>query len=242
MTDEALSRDLPLGPRERAAPRPAGPLLASVNHLQPVRTRRPIKTFLFVAAAAIVYPIYAFSQFPLRADLAALPWTWFIPVALLWLAGFILPLVLALLPRRGHVLPNEGSAGRAAVIVAVVLTAVGFFTVDAPGHTIIPGTRAEAMGWLWHCLSFNMRIVMPVLIVGTVALARVMLVGAARLGAAVGAAGGALTGLTLHGLCPVGGAFHVVAAHGGAVVTGTILGALVFPLVRRLVERFQPTR
>jgi hypothetical protein len=26
------------------------------------------------------------------------------------------------------------------------------------------------------------------------------------------------------------------------VVTGTVLGALVFPLVRRLVERFQPTR
>jgi hypothetical protein len=238
MTDESI--DLPLGPRERPAPRPAAALLANLGDLQPVRTRRPIKTLLLVAAAAVVYPIYALSQFPLRSDLGALPWSWFIPVAFLWLGGFILPLALALLPARGRVLPNEGWAGRAALIVAVVLTGVGFFTVDAPGSTIIPATRGDAIAWWWHCLSFNMRIVMPVLIVGTVALARVMLVGAARLGAAIGAAGGALAGLTVHGLCPVGGVFHVVAAHGGAVVTGTILGALVFPLVRRLADRFGP--
>ena len=230
-----------MGPRERSAPRPVAALLANVEGLQPVRTRRPMKTLLFVAAAAIAYPIYALSQFPLRADLGALPWSWFIPVALLWLGGFVWPLTLALMPARGQVLPNEGRAGRAAVIVAAVLTLVGFLTVDAPGRTIIPTTRADDIAFWWHCLSFNMRIVMPVLIVGTVALARVMLVGAARLGAAIGAAGGALAGLTVHGLCPVGGVFHVVAAHGGAVVTGTILGALVFPLVRRLVGRVMPT-
>jgi hypothetical protein len=236
MSNGSLSRDLALVPTERPAPRPSAALLASVEQPKPVRTRVPLRTLLLVGGAALAYPVYAFSQFPLRADLDALPGWWLAPVALMWLAGFVLPLMLALLPARGHVLPNEGRAGRAALAAAILLTAIGLVTIDAPGRTTLPASSwAGFSHWWWHCISFGLHIVIPALLAGTIALARVMLVGAARLGAAIGAAGGALSGLTLHGLCPIGGALHVTTAHGGAVVLGALLGALVFPLVRWLV-------
>jgi hypothetical protein len=232
------SGDLPLIPSERPAPPPAPALLDSVRQVEPVRTRRPVRTLLLVGAAAAAYPIYAVTQFPLRSDLPALPAWWVAVVGLLWLAGFGLPLTLALLPRRGQVLPNDRRAGRAAIAAAVVLTLVGLLTIDAPGRTLLPPpTWAGFAHYWWHCISFGLRIVIPALIAGTVALARVMLVGAARLGAAVGAAAGALSGLTLHGLCPIGGPAHVAAAHGGAVVLGALLGALAFPLIQRTVTR-----
>jgi hypothetical protein len=206
-----------------------------------VRTRTPITALLVVAAAAGAYPVYALAQYPLRKDFGGLPWWWFVPVALLWLAGFALPLTLALLPASGQVLPNHGRAGRAALAFAALLTLVGVLTFDVPGKTVVPDqTWAEFSRFWWHCISFSARIIGPVLIAGTLALAGVMLTGAARLGAAVGAAGGALAGLTLHALCPIGGVAHVALAHGGAVVVGAMVGALVFSVVRRLVDRIQP--
>lgn len=227
-------------PFSASAPRPSGALLDAIERTEPVRTRAPHRTIAIVALAALAYPIYVVTQFPLRQDLSALPMGWFIPVALLWLAGFVLPLTLALLPVRGQVLPNEGRAGRLAIVFAVALTLVGLFTIDAPGRTIMPagGWQGFWFSW-WHCIAFGMRIVVPALVAGTVALARVMLVGAARLGAAVGAAGGALSGLTLHGLCPLGGVLHAMFAHGGSVVLGALLGAVTFPLVRRLASQLR---
>jgi hypothetical protein len=237
MNDGAFSPDLPLGASERRAPRPAPALLESVGRIEPVRTRRPLLTLVFVVIATVAYPLYVLSQFPLRKDLPGLPQLWFMGVGLLWLAGFVLPLSLALLPGRGRVLPNEGWAGRAALSAAVLLTLAALFTIDAPGSTILPASTWDGFVRSWRgCFLFGLRIVIPAILLGTIALARVMLVGAARLGAAIGAAGGALSGLTLHALCPVGGALHVVTSHAGAVVAGAILGAVVFPLVRRMVS------
>jgi hypothetical protein len=232
-----LSPDLRLGAPDRPAPRPAPALLDSVGRIEPVRTRKPLVTLVLVAIATAAYPLYVLSQFPLRKDLPGLPALWFIGIALLWLAGFVLPLTLALLPARGRVLPNEGWAGRAALAAALILTLASLFTVDAPGRTILwaPGWDAFVRS-MRGCFLFGLRIVIPAVVLGTIALARVMLVGAARLGAAIGAAGGALSGLTLHALCPVGGAFHVVTSHAGVVVAGAVIGAVVFPLVRRVVS------
>jgi hypothetical protein len=239
MNDGNVVPPIPV-PSQRPAPRPGVALLDALKQAEPVRTRAPYRTVAIVALAALAYPIYVVTQFPLRKDLSALPMGWFIPVALLWLAGFILPLTLALLPVRGQVLPNEGRAGRVAIVFAVALTLVGLFTIDAPGRTLMPAnTWDDFWHYWWHCIFFGMRIVLPALVAGTVALARVMLVGAARLGAAIGAAGGALTGLTLHGLCPIGGVLHAMFAHGGAVVIGALLGALMFPLVQRLASRLR---
>lgn len=236
MSPPSSPPEVPLGPSERPAPPPSAALLAAMEPLKPVRTRTPRLALAVVALAGAVWPLYAVAVKPWRADLDALPWTWFVPVALLWLGGFVVPLTLALLPPKGQVLPDSGAAGRAALVAAAGLTLVGLFTVDAPGRTRLPAdTWADFSHWWWHCISFSLKVVIPSLVVGIAALARVMLVGAARLGAAVGAAGGALAGLTLHGLCPYGGVLHVALAHGGGVVLGAVLGAVTFPLVKRLL-------
>lgn len=237
MSGESPSEELPgaLPPAERPSPPPSAALLGAVESLKPVRTRNPRWALALVALASAVYPAYVVATIPPRADLPGLPWSWFLSTAALWLGGFVVPLTLALLPGRAQVLPDHGAAGRAALVAAAGLTLLGLFAVDVPGRTIVPAdTLDDFSHWWWHCVSFSLRIVVPTLLVGLLALSRVLLVGAARLGAAVGAAGGALSGLTLHGLCPIGGTLHVSLAHGGAVVLGALLGAVLFPLARRL--------
>lgn len=234
--------ELPLISPERPAPPPRAALLRGLDHLSPVPTRRPLQSLLVVVLASLVVPLGALWRLPWRGDLEVLPAAWLILASLLWLAGFLGPLTLALLPARGQVLPNEGWAGRAALLAATALPLLGLFTFDAPGRTVIPErTWADFSHFWWHCISFSLKIVAPVVLAGLVVLARVLLVGAARLGAAIGAAAGALAGLTLHALCPIGGALHVVAAHGGAVLVGAALGLGLFPLVRRLMAERIPS-
>jgi len=225
-----------------APPAPPSPaLLASVNRMRPVRTRVPFRTLLVVAAAAVVFPTAAVAIYPLRQDLHALPPLWFAAVAVAWLAGFVIPLTAALLPRPGQVLPDGARAGRAGILASLTLVLVGLlFTIDAPGVTILPATRWAGFASLWwHCVSFSFKVTIPAVFVGAIAL-RKLATGAAhlaRLGAAIGAAGGALSGLTLHGLCPYGGAVHVGLAHGGGVVIGAVIGALWLPLVAGIAGR-----
>jgi len=225
-----------------APPAPPSPaLLASLKGMRPVRTRVPFRTLLVVAAAAVVYPTAAVALYPLRRDLGALPPLWFSAVAVAWLAGFLIPLSAAVLPRAGQVLPDGARARRAAILASLTLVLLGLlFTVDAPGVTILPATRWAGFGRLWwHCVSFSFKVTIPAVIVGAVAL-RKLATGVAhlvRLGAATGAAGGALSGLTLHGLCPYGGAAHVGLAHGGGVVIGALIGALWLPLIAGIANR-----
>ena len=228
--------------RDGGPPPPASPALrASLDAMKPVRTRVPWRTLLVVLAAACAYPVSAVAIYPLRKDLSALPLAWLISVALVWLAGFSIPLVLALLPRRRQVLPDVSQAARVAVLAALTLVLTGLlFTVDAPGVTILPKTPwAGFLPLWWHCVSFSLKATVPMLLVASVALRRMTVVNLSNLGTAVGAVGGALSGLTLHGLCPYGGALHVGLAHGGGVVIGAALGALWLPLLVRVQDRIR---
>jgi len=230
----------PLQPLEEVAPPPPSPeMVAKLAGMQPVRTRVPMLTLLLVAVAGGAFPAYAFAVFPLRRDLAALPPAWVAGMALFWLTGFLVPLTLALMPARHQVLPNAARAGRAGVLAASVLVLLGLlFTVDAPGVTILPATPWEHFADLWwHCVSFGLKVSVPMVILGALALRRVNLFNLRALGAAIGAAGGALAGLTLHGLCPYGGAAHVGLAHGGGVVIGAAVGALWLPFLARVGRR-----
>jgi hypothetical protein len=217
------------------APGPSERLLAEMGAIKPVSTRVPWRMLVLVAVAACVYPLYAFAVYPLRVDLHALPPAWVVGVGLLWLAGFVVPLVITFLPSSGQVLPNSARAGRAAFLAASTLILMGlFFTVDAPGETVLPKTTwAGFFPLWWHCVSFGLKITIPTLILAAFGLRRIAIVKPWRLGAAVGAASGAAAGLTLHGLCPYGGAAHVGLAHGGGVAIGAIIGGLWLPLVAR---------
>jgi hypothetical protein len=218
---------------------PSAALLASVNAMRPVRMRVPFRTLLVVAAAAVVFPTVAIAIYPLRRDLHALPPLWFAAVAVAWLAGFIIPLSAALLPRPGQVLPDGARARRTAILASLTLTLTGLlFTVDIPGVTILPATRWAGFAQMWwHCISFSFKVTIPAVVVAAIALRRLAAAHLARLGAAIGAAAGALSGLTLHGLCPYGGAEHVGLAHGGGVVIGALLGALWLPVIAGIAGR-----
>ncbi len=229
------SNDAPAlhGLKRTASPRPSAQLLSALEDMRPVRTRVPARTLVLVAAAALIYPVYAFAMFPLRRDLGALPAAWVATMAVVWACGFALPLLLALLPRRGQVLPDSARAGAAAALAAATLILVGLlFTIDAPGRTVVPqGRWAGFPGLWWHCVSFGLKVTVPTIFVAALALRRLGVVSLARLGAAIGASAGALAGLTLHGLCPYGGGVHVGLAHGGGVLVGALLGALWLPLI-----------
>ncbi|HET6146299.1 MAG TPA: NrsF family protein [Polyangia bacterium] len=220
-------------------PPPSANLLRSMQEIRPVRTRIPLRTLVVVAAAACVFPVAAIALYPLRRDLTALPPIWVAGVALVWFAGFIFPLMAALLPAPGQVLPDGVRAGRTAFLAALTLVLVGLlFTVDVPGVTILPKTTWAGFAHLWwHCVSFSLKVTIPAVGVAAVVLRNVVAARLSRLGAAVGAAAGALSGLTLHGLCPYGGAPHVGLAHGGGVVIGALIGALWLPLLVRVGKR-----
>src|SRR5438552_11259049 len=140
-------------------PPPSAALRAAIDKAKPVRTRVPWHTLLVVLAAACAYPVSAVALYPLRQDLSALPAPWLITVALVWLAGFAIPLVVALLPRKRQVLPDASRAGRVACLAALTLVLMGLlFTIDAPGVTILPKT--PWVGFLplwWHCVSFSLK-------------------------------------------------------------------------------------
>lgn len=216
-------------PSEAAPPPLSTAVAAKVASVTPGRTRRPWRELAIAAAISVIYPAYALHAFPLRRDLDALPPWWVALAGTLWASAYVWLLVRAIVPRRGDVLPNAPRAAGAATLAMAVLIAFGLaITIDAPCCTLVPATTWSdfAGGW-WHCTLFGLRITAPLLLVGGLILRRVAWTGAGRLGMALGAAGGALAGLTLHLLCPIGGALHVGLAHGGGVVVGGLLGALV---------------
>jgi hypothetical protein len=211
------------------APPPGAELLARVQRIGPVRTRRP---GLALSAAILVsglYPAYLLHLYPMRKDMGALPGWWVAVAGAAWAAAFVALLARAFLPRRGDVLPDVPGTFRATVICTLGLIGLGLaFTIDAPCCTIVPAARwSDFAGAWWHCLSFGLRISLPTLVVGALLLRRLAWVAGVRMGMALGAAGGALAGLTLHLLCPIGGALHVSLAHGGGVLVGAAIGGIV---------------
>jgi hypothetical protein len=206
-------------------------LLAAVGDMRPVRLRVPWRSALVLLAVGALFPIYVLAVRRLRGDLADLPPLWVAAAASWWGIAVAATLASAVAPRRGEVLPNAMQAGRAAVLAAVALVALGLFgTVDAPGKTLPP--PSFAWGW-WHCTRFGLGVTGPLLLVAAFMLRRLHPLGARSIGAALGATGGALAGLALHFLCPYGGGAHVGLAHGGGVVLGAALGALLLgPFLR----------
>lgn len=216
-------------------PPPSPALLMALQGMQAVPTRVPGRSLAVIAAAAAVVPAIAFLRHGPRQDLGALPTVWVVAMALAWAAGLLVTLVPAVLPRKGEVLPDAARAARFALVTAGTLMLLALVaTVDAPGHTQIPEAGAAAFGrrW-WHCASMSLTIIAPVLVAGALVLRRLFPIGAPKVAAALGAAGGAIAGLTLHFICPIGGPLHVGLAHAGAIVVGALLGALFLSRILR---------
>jgi hypothetical protein len=192
--------------------------------MKPVRTRSPGRTLAALLAVWSLYAAIPLVAFRLRPDLPFLPAAWVATVGLVWLLGFVVPLAMAVMPRQGQVLPDGARAlSTAAAAAAVMVLVSAVFTAEAPGHSaslpLLIGVR--------NCLTFA--VIFSVIPVGTAlfVLRRALPAGSWRVGAAVGAASGALACLVLHLLCPVAGASHTVFAHASAVVVCGALGAVI---------------
>jgi hypothetical protein len=219
-----------------APPPPPSPELArAVGGMRPVRTRSRFGAAAAVALAGIVWPAIALVHLPHRRDLGALPVAWVIAAAALWAAAFTVSLTAALVPRRGDVLPAAGRASRVAAAAMLIVAAFALFaTVDAPGVSMRPQDR----GWsplhaCLHCIGFVFEVAAVFLVAGVFALRRLVPVGGARVGLALGAAAGAMGGLVLHFICPFASTTHVVLGHVGGMVLAAAAGALLAAAVIR---------
>jgi hypothetical protein len=159
---------------------------------------------------------------------------WVVSAAVLWATAFALGLRAALVPARGEVLPAPATGSRAGLgaLLALAVFAV-CASVEAPGVSLHPADlHMSLMESAMHCGRTVLMLAVPSVLVGLVALRRLAPVGGARVGLALGAAGGALGGLVLHFICPMANAAHVLLGHVGGMAVATALGAILLPLVR----------
>jgi len=217
-------------------PPPSADLLRAVGGMKPVRTRSRFGALALVALAGLVGPVVALVRGPFRRDWPGLPTGWVIAATALWGVSFALSLTAALVPRRGDVLPAPSRASRIAAAAMAVLALFALFaTVDVPGLSMQPAER----GWTLldsclHCIGTIAKVAVVFLVVGIVALRRVVPVGSVRVGMALGAAAGAAGGLLLVFICPFASAAHVTLGHVGGTVLAVIAGAVLLAGVARI--------
>jgi hypothetical protein len=211
-------------PSELPPPPMGSALAAALTNLGPVRTRVPGRAFVVVVMVGLVAAAIGVGVAGLRPDARGLPLWWLLGMGALWAVAAPFLMARAILPPPGSVLPDAVRAARSAAAVAIGMIVLGLFgSVDAPGVSV----HASFLGGFWHCTKTTLRITLPVLLAGGLLLRHVHPMGAGRIAAALGAAGGAWAGLVLHVVCPVAGGAHVGLAHGGATVIGGVLGGLV---------------
>jgi hypothetical protein len=214
--------------REEAPPPPSPALLDAVAKMKPVRTRVPWRALVIAIALFLAYG----ALFPLhgvRSDMGFLPEWWVLAVGAVWLMGLIAPLSFAFLPRRGQVLPDGSRALFVSLITTSIILLVSAFLPGVTSHA----QQREFVDGLGHCLRFALPVAILPVAIGMMGVRRLAPVGSWRVGAAIGAAGGALSGLILHLLCPIASGLHVACAHGGAVILCAIAGALIAPPILR---------
>jgi phosphotransferase system glucose/maltose/N-acetylglucosamine-specific IIC component len=225
-----MRRDARIAIAAESAPPPGPVLLAAVDGMNAVRPRSPRQAFAAIVIVAILYPAYLLWRLGPRSDLPAMSVAWVVGTAVAWAAAAALLLARAVLPPPGEVLPDAPRVGRTAGWTAAALVLLGLVaTAEEPGSASL---ASFSRNW-WRCASIGFYIVLPVLTAGGLMLRRLHPVGSGRVGSALGAAGGALAGLTLHFVCGIGSGLHVSLAHGGVSVLGGLLGALLLRPVLR---------
>jgi len=213
-------------------PPPAPPALsalleAELAQLAPVATRRPLRQLAVLLAVSLIYGAGFIAVLTMRRNLHELPMGWLTSVGLLWLAGFVVPLYLATVPRPGAVAPRWRLAG-----ITSVIAAVGFIGLGLALH---PGEAVPlAVGWSnlprgYGCLELGLATAIVPIVLGAIFLRGALPVGSRWAAAALGAGGGSLGGLMLHLHCPVTDGVHVGLVHGGVVGVAALLAAAVVP-------------
>ena len=200
-------------------------LAAELERMTPVPTRRPLRDLARVAAVSVVYGAVLLMLFDMRRDLDGLPIAWVIGVAVAWFAGFGALLWLAIVPRRGAVMPRWRAAGVGAVITAIVFVVGGLLVHQHGPDSVMRGLGEVHLGY--KCLELGLATALVPIILGAIVLRGAAPVGSRWVAAGLGAAGGSLGGLVLHLHCHISDGWHVGIIHGGVVGLSALVAALL---------------
>jgi hypothetical protein len=215
-----------------AAPPPAAPPLGSALEaelatLAPVRARRPLRQLAVLVGISLIYGAGLVVALTTRRDMLELPMGWLFAAGTAWLGGFLLPAYLALVPRRGSMMPRWPLLAGAAIV-----SSIGFVTLGALVHP--QGEHSTPLYWEHFarghtCLELGLLTALVPVVIGAVFLRGVLPVGARWVAAGLGAGGGCLGGLMLHLHCPITDGPHVALMHGGVVGVAALLSAALVP-------------
>lgn len=214
----------------RATPEPpplSTELEAELATLAPVTPRRPLRQLAVLVALSLVYGAAIVVALSSRRDIGELPAGWLVATGAAWLLGFVVPCYLALVPRRGAVMPRWRWAAASAIA-----TAIGFVVLGLVVHPSGPSSAHHGWDQLLRghgCLELGLVTALVPVILGALCLRGAAPVGSRWIAAALGAGGGSLGGLVLHLHCPVADGAHVGVLHGGVVVLGAVLAAALVP-------------
>ncbi len=228
-----MSDDRP--PLDELAAPPMGDLLdGELRDLRPVATRQPWRDAGLVLAAATIVVATLVGVLSLRRDLDALPVVWLVLYGTAWLGTLGLGAYLALVPRRGAVVPRWRLAGVVAAVAAVGFVVAGLvFARTTPQSLVYAPTLANHLGYGASCVALGTFTAIGPFVLGALLLRGSLPVGARAAGAGLGAACGAAGGFMLHLHCPITHAYHLGFGHGGAVVLCALVGALILPLLAK---------
>ncbi len=225
MSDDLL--DVLAGAPAPAAPPMSAALEAELAALTPTAPRRPLRQLAILAAASVVYYGVLLAIVTVRADFGELPIAWIVGAGTAWLVAFMIPLYLAVVPRRGAMKPQTGRAG--------ARTAIKSGAVKARGRAIQPsGARSLDYGWEhvlrghW-CMWLGLATAVVPVVLGAIFLRGALPVGSRWIAATLGAAGGGLGGLLLHAHCRIADGVHIGLVHGSVVVVAALLSAFLVP-------------
>ncbi len=225
--------------RQLAEPPPPPPpgdrLERELAELRPVSPRAPGRQLAIALAVSLAAGAGLLGLLGVRRDLELLPPVWLVLYCTGWLIGFAGLGGLALLPRRGQVSPAWRIARAGALVAGGLFVGAGLLLArEVPGASTTVGGESNDLWRYGHgCLRAGLVTALAPLLLGVLFLRRAVPVGAVWVGAALGAGGGALGGLMLHLHCPITPPLHLGLIHGGVVVIGGLLGALLAPRVLR---------
>jgi hypothetical protein len=204
-------------------------LEAELAKLTPVATRRPARDFVKVASLSLAYGAVLVALLSVRRDLHGLPVWWLITYGVAWLAGFVGLAYLAVVPRRGAVMPRWRL-----VSIGAVLISLGFVGTGLIMHPSGPASRQLTLATIHHghgCLELGLATALVPAILGALVLRGAVPVANRWIAAGLGAAGGSLGGLVLHLHCPITDRWHVGLIHGGVVGVAALLAAALVPKI-----------
>ncbi len=207
-------------------PAPSSELLAAVEQTQPVRTRRPARTWLGISLVSVACAVSLLTWvLGLRRDLGSVPVVPLVLFAMASLVSFGSHLAAALIPPPGQVLPSGNRSARLSVLLSLIAIPLGLL-VGVHVHGDIPAAIMHTHRF-WRsglaCLASGFSVAAVPATVGLLALRRIIPMGAWRPALAVGAAAGVLAGLALQFHCPISQLTHVGMAHGAAMVLPGLL-------------------